>query len=81
MLSIEDVLEILSIPLLGVIPESREILRASNIGAPVTTNAAGGQARLAYLEAARRLGGETVPVAVPDEKKTFFTRLFGRRAA
>ena len=41
MLSIEDVLEILSIPLLGVIPESREILRASNIGAPVTTNAAG----------------------------------------
>jgi septum site-determining protein MinD len=82
MLSIEDVLEILSIPLLGVIPESREILRASNIGAPVTTNAAGGPARLAYLEAARRLGGETtVPVAIPDEKKTFFTRLFGRRAA
>ena len=82
MLSIEDVLEILSIPLLGVIPESREILRASNIGAPVTTNAAGGPARQAYLEAARRLGGETTaPVAIPDEKKTFFTRLFGRRAA
>jgi septum site-determining protein MinD len=82
MLSIEDVLEILSIPLLGVIPESREILRASNIGAPVTVNAAGGPARLAYLEAARRLGGETTsPVAIPDEKKTFFTRLFGRRAA
>ncbi|HEY1782123.1 MAG TPA: septum site-determining protein MinD [Roseiarcus sp.] len=81
MLSIDDVLEILSIPLLGVIPESREILRASNIGAPVTMNASAGPARLAYLEAARRLGGETVPVAVPDEKKTFFTRLFGRRAA
>jgi septum site-determining protein MinD len=82
MLSIEDVLEILSIPLLGVIPESREILRASNIGAPVTVNAAGGPARQAYLEAARRLGGETTaPVAIPDEKKTFFTRLFSRRAA
>jgi septum site-determining protein MinD len=82
MLSIEDVLEILSIPLLGVIPESREILRASNIGAPVTVNAAGGPARQAYLEAARRLGGETTaPVAIPDEKKTFLTRLFGRRAA
>jgi septum site-determining protein MinD len=81
MLSIEDVLEILSIPLLGVIPESREILRASNIGAPVTMSASAGQAGLAYLEAARRLGGETVPVAIPDEKKTFFTRLFGRRAA
>jgi septum site-determining protein MinD len=81
MLTIDDVLEILSIPLLGVIPESKEILRASNIGAPVTMNASGGQAGLAYLEAARRLGGETVPVAIPDEKKTFFTRLFGRRAA
>jgi septum site-determining protein MinD len=81
MLGIDDVLEILSIPLLGVIPESKEILRASNLGAPVTMNASGGQAGLAYLEAARRLGGETVPVAIPDEKKTFFTRLFGRRAA
>jgi septum site-determining protein MinD len=81
MLGINDVLEILSIPLLGVIPESKEILRASNIGAPVTMTASAGQARLAYLEAARRLGGETVPIAVPDEKKTFFTRLFGRRAA
>jgi septum site-determining protein MinD len=81
MLGIDDVLEILSIPLLGVIPESKEILRASNIGAPVTVSAAGGQARLAYLEAARRLAGETVPLAIPNEKKTFFTRLFGRRAA
>ena len=81
MLSIDDVLEILSIPLLGVIPESKEILRASNIGAPVTMNASAGRAGLAYLEAARRLGGETVPVAIPNEKKTFFTRLFGRRAA
>ena len=38
MLSVADVLEILSIPLLGVIPESKDILRASNLGAPVTIN-------------------------------------------
>src|SRR5215472_8192750 len=38
MLNIQDVLEILSIPLLGVIPESEEVLRASNLGAPVTFN-------------------------------------------
>ena len=36
MLSIDDVLEILSTPLLGIIPESEEVLRASNIGSPVT---------------------------------------------
>ncbi|HTZ67307.1 MAG TPA: septum site-determining protein MinD [Roseiarcus sp.] len=81
MLGIDDVLEILSIPLLGVIPESKEILRASNIGAPVTMNASISRAGLAYLEAARRLAGETVPIAIPDQKKTLFTRLFGRRAA
>ena len=39
MLKTEDVLEILSIPLLGIIPESEEVLRASNMGAPVTLNA------------------------------------------
>jgi len=81
MLSIADVLEILSIPLLGVIPESEEVLRASNLGAPVTINGSAGPAGRAYREAARRLAGETVPVAIPDEKKTFFNRLFGRRAA
>src|ERR1700752_4790211 len=36
MLTIEDVLEILSTPLLGIVPESEEVLRASNIGSPVT---------------------------------------------
>ena len=81
MLSIEDVLDILSIPLLGVIPESEEVLRASNLGAPVTINGSAGPAGRAYREAARRLAGETVPMAIPDEKKTFLNRLFGRRAA
>ena len=82
MLSVDDVLEILSIPLLGVIPESQEVLRASNLGTPVTINgSAAGAAGRAYREAARRLVGESVPIAIPDEKKTFFNRLFGRRAA
>ena len=81
MLSVEDVLDILSIPLLGVIPESEEVLRASNLGAPVTINGSAGPAGRAYREAARRLAGETVPMAIPDGKKTFLNRLFGRRAA
>src|SRR5947209_4514090 len=38
MLSVADVLEILSVPLLGIIPESEDILRASNVGAPITMN-------------------------------------------
>ena len=81
MLSIEDVLEILSTPLLGIIPESEEVLRASNIGSPVIlSNAASAPAR-AYMAAARRLKGEDVPMSIPSDKKGLFDKLFGRRAA
>jgi septum site-determining protein MinD len=81
MLAIDDVLEILSTPLLGIIPESEEILRASNLGSPVTiNNPASGVAR-AYSDAARRLMGEAVEMTVPTEKVGIFGKLFGRRAA
>ncbi len=81
MLSIDDVLEILSTPLLGIIPESEEVLRASNLGSPVTiSNTASAPAR-AYLAAARRLKGEDVPMTIPNDKKGLFDKLFGRRAA
>ena len=49
MLSIDDVLEILSIPLLGIIPESQEVLRASNLGSPVTLNNAQSAPARAYF--------------------------------
>src|SRR5712672_2196987 len=78
MLSIEDVLEILSTPLLGIIPESEEVLRASNIGSPVIlSNAASAPAR-AYMAAARRLKGEDVPMSIPNDRKGLFDKLFGR---
>jgi septum site-determining protein MinD len=81
MLSVADVLDILAIPLLGIIPESTDILRASNLGAPVTINSAASVAGRAYRDAARRLAGESVPIIMPDAKKTLLTRAFGRRAA
>ncbi|SER04208.1 septum site-determining protein MinD [Faunimonas pinastri] len=81
MLKVDDVLEILSIPLLGIIPESEEVLRASNVGSPVTINSPTSAPARAYAEAARRLAGEDIAVTVPSEKKGFFGKLFGRRAA
>jgi septum site-determining protein MinD len=81
MLKVEDVLEILSIPLIGIIPESEEVLKASNVGAPVTINNPSSAPARAYLDAARRLAGETVPVAVPSEKRSLFGKIFGRRVA
>ena len=81
MLKTEDVLEILSIPLLGIIPESEDVLRASNIGSPVTLNEPGSTAAKAYFDAARRLRGEKLEVVVPIERKGLMSRLFGRRVA
>jgi septum site-determining protein MinD len=81
MLKVDDVLEILSIPLLGIIPESMDVLRASNIGAPVTLADNHSAPALAYFDAARRLAGEEIPMTIPGEKRSLFGKIFGRRAA
>jgi septum site-determining protein MinD len=81
MLKVEDVLEILSIPLLGIIPESQDVLRASNVGSPVTLADPSSAPARAYMDAARRLEGETLEMQVPGEKKSLLGKLFGRRVA
>jgi septum site-determining protein MinD len=81
MLKTEDVLEILSIPLLGIIPESQDVLKASNIGSPVTLADPSSAPARAYMDAARRLLGEQVDMQVPGEKRGLFGKLFGRRVA
>lgn len=81
MLKIDDVLEILSIPLLAIVPESLEVLRASNVGCPVTMNNPLSAPARAYIDAARRFRGETVAMSVPSDKKSLINKLFTRRAA
>ncbi|MBG0808333.1 septum site-determining protein MinD [Methylosinus sp. H3A] len=81
MLNVDDVLEILSIPLLGIIPESDDVLRASNVGTPVTLHSGTSAPSRAYADAARRLCGAEVPMDIPSDKKGLLVRLFGRRAA
>ncbi|MGH6851262.1 MAG: septum site-determining protein MinD [Methylocella sp.] len=81
MLNVEDVLEILSVPLLGIIPESFEVLRASNLGSPVTLNNPASAPARAYFDAAKRLNGEALDMTIPRDRKGLFGMLFGRRAA
>jgi septum site-determining protein MinD len=81
MLDVEDVLDILAIPLLGVIPESEEVLRASNVGSPITICGRQSAPSRAYSDAARRLAGESVRMTMPSTKNGLFSKLFGWRAA
>jgi septum site-determining protein MinD len=77
MLSIEDVNDILSIPLLGVIPESQAVLNASNQGAPVILDE-DTEAGQAYEDAVARLLGEERELRFLDtQKKGFLKRMFG----
>jgi septum site-determining protein MinD len=76
MLAVDDVVQILGLPLLGIIPESEAVLRASNIGAPVTICGQQSEAAHAYTDAASRLTGELVEMTIPS-KKGLLKRLFG----
>jgi septum site-determining protein MinD len=77
-LTVEDVMEILSIPLLGVIPESESVLRASNTGTPVSFDEDSPAGR-AYLDAVARFMGEQREMRfVKPERRSFFRVLFGK---
>jgi len=76
MLSVEDVQDILSLHLLGVIPESRAVLNASNSGVPIILDVES-KAGKAYADIVDRYLGEDKPHRFIDEdKKGLFDRLF-----
>ena len=77
MMSVEDVQEILGIEVLGVIPESTDVLAASNAGVPVILQPESDVAR-AYEDAVARLDGATVPLRFTEvPKRGLLQRLFG----
>lgn len=77
MLSVEDVQEILAIDLIGVIPESKAVLNASNSGQPVILDSES-DAGQAYLDTVSRLVGEQVDFRfLSVEKKGLLKRIFG----
>jgi septum site-determining protein MinD len=77
MLSIGDVEEVLGLKTIGVIPESGDVLNASNKGEPVILDMES-PAGQAYDDAVARLMGEERPMRFTQaEKKGFFSKLFG----
>jgi septum site-determining protein MinD len=77
MLSYKDVLELLGIPLIGVIPESAAVLQSSNAGTPVIFDQASDAAQ-AYMDLVHRFVGEDRPHRFLEPvKRGFFRRMFG----
>ncbi|PWL48551.1 MAG: septum site-determining protein MinD [Clostridiales bacterium] len=79
MLSIDDVIEILGVDLIGVIPEDEMIFRASNLGEPAVGDEKS-KAGAAYRATVKRILGEEIPIGVYEEKESFFKKfkkLFG----
>ncbi|NSY37056.1 septum site-determining protein MinD [Leisingera sp. ANG59] len=78
MMTVEDVLEVLAVPLLGIIPESKAVLRASNLGVPVVLDDPSAAAA-AYEDAVGRLIGEQIEMRIAaDPRRGLLQRLFRR---
>jgi septum site-determining protein MinD len=79
MLSIEDIQDILRIPLIGVIPESESVLQASNQGTPAV-HMKGSDVSEAYKDVVERFLGADKPMRFIDaQKQGFLKRIFGGR--
>ena len=76
MLSMEDIIEVLSTDVIGVVPEDENILMSTNRGSPVALNGRT-PAAMAFHDIARRLIGEDVPLQI-QQNTSFLQRLFGR---
>jgi septum site-determining protein MinD len=76
MLSVEDIVEILRAPLLGVVPEEPKLVDFTNRGEPIVLEDY--PASRALMDIARRIAGEEVPIVYHGQKKGLFEKLFGR---
>ena len=69
-------MDLLSIDLIGVVPDDEYIITQTNKGEPVVTNHKAPSGK-SYLEIARRVLGENVEVNVPGKEEGFFTKVKG----
>ena len=74
MMDVEDIVDLLSIDLIGVVPDDEYIITQTNKGEPVVTNHKAPSGK-AYIEIARRILGENVEVSVPGRDEGFFKKL------
>jgi septum site-determining protein MinD len=69
MLAVDDVTDILALPLLGLVVEDEQVIVSTNRGEPLTLNGTSSPAAKAYVNVARRLRGEGVPLIDPSKER------------
>ncbi len=77
MMSVDDVVEILAVDLIGAVPDDENIVISTNNGEPlVGSDTLSGQA---YMNICRRILGDELPLLDLNPKKGFFQRIFGKK--
>ena len=77
MMRYTDIKDILAIDIIGIIPESQAVLKASNTGDPVIFNQES-DAGIAYADTVSRILGEKVTLKFAEQKKGLLSRLFSK---
>ena len=74
MMEVEDIVDLLSIDLIGVVPDDEFIITQTNKGEPVVTNHKAPSGK-AYTEIASRILGENVEITIPGKKEGFLEKI------
>ena len=75
MMDVEDIVDLLSIELIGVIPDDEYIITQTNKGEPAVSNKKSLSGRC-YMEVARRILGENIDITIPGREGGFFSKIF-----
>lgn len=74
MMDVDDIVDLLSIDLIGVVPDDEYIITQTNKGEPVISNRKAPSGK-AYMEIAKRILGENIEVTIPGREKGLLARL------
>jgi septum site-determining protein MinD len=74
MLTVQDILDLLAVDLLGLIPEDDNVVASTNRGTPIVLDGRS-KAGMAFSNIARRLSGEVIPLMMLEGKDSIFNRL------
>ena len=74
MMDVDDIVDLLSIDLIGVVPDDEYIITQTNKGEPVIQNKKAPSGK-AYIEIARRVLGDNIEVTIPGRDEGFFAKI------